>query len=215
MISQAEQSVLIIELDAARAFKYQAFTSAAGIPVNFKIELPEALARDKRLMQRFVGYMAMDLTKVDVIAATGGAVDIAKEVASSTGMPLVEIKKNQNRVFQTANAEGHDVLAKKPRIGFVEDVTSTRDTTEQAINQLRIRNLIDVVTVGWRRGEPAPTGMTAEDIMEYNRHFSFRHLYEVPTELSLVSVIERRIPLWLPTEEMIYARLPERVREKI
>lgn len=209
MISQIEQAELIADLGLAEAFSYEEFTSAAGINGNFKINLPEALDRDKILSEKFVGHIAASLSGVEAIVATGGAVSIANNVSAETGLPMVKLVKNLNGRLQTSNASGHDTLAKRPRVGFLEDVTSTRKTTERAINQLRIRDLVDVVVTGWRRGEPCPENMTQEEVDIYNKSFAFRRLYEVPTNLPLVSVIERKMPLWIPTEKMIHARLPE------
>lgn len=213
MTSPAEQSELIRGIGEAGGYlykPYEPFTSAAGIEGNFKIGLPEALGRDKKLMQRFVGYMATELAEVDVIVATGGAVDIAAEVAFETGMPLVEyIKRLESGLFHAADALCDDILRKKPRVGIVEDVTSTRFTTEQLARKTSLQGLIDVVVAGWRRGEPAPEGMSLQEIMANNRQFNFRNLYEVPSDLPFKAVIERRIPLWVPLPAQIGTYLPE------
>lgn len=211
MIAQADQAELIRDIGAAEGFAYEEFTSAAGIKGNLKVCLPEALERDNSLMQRFAGYMATELSGVDVIAATGGAVSLARQISNETGQPIVQIRPYLNNpgYFYPEETTGRSLLRKQPRVGFVEDVTSTRDTVERAIIGVKITSLVDVVVTAWRRGETAPEGMTKAEIIEHNRRYNFRNLYEVPSEFPLEAVIERRIPLWVPLKAQLATYLPE------
>jgi hypothetical protein len=214
MISAGEQSELIRGIAAADGYEFREFTSAADIKGNFKISLPEALGRNDDLMQRFVGHMATELTGVDVLVATGGAVSLAEAIAQETDLPLVEMvklypyKKGSN-IMKTKNGKCDDILAKRPRIGCIEDVTSTRQTIEHIANKHSTQGLVDVIVTGWRRGELAPEGMTAQDVMIHNRKFAYRSLFELPSEVPIKAVIERKVPLWIPQRSQVAAYLPE------
>lgn len=211
MVSHAEQSELIRDIGRADGYRYEPFTSAAVIDGNFKIMLPEALKHNPELNARFVGHIAAELADVDVIAAVGGAVDIAKEVVVETGMPLLELRTITTRGVKSFSlAEDDDaILAKKPHIGFFDDVSCTLRTVERAARQTGITGLIRKTLSGWRRGEPAPEGMTASDIMAHNRWFNGDNPYEIPLKSPVSSVIDRPIPLWLPDERAITMYLPE------
>ncbi len=211
MIVQSEQSELIKGIAAADGFAFEKFTSAAGIMGNFKISLPEALSKDEQTLRQFVGHMAAELTGVDVIAATGGAVMLGREVSAYTGQPFIEIKRYPNNpgCYYPDEIGGRDMLKMQPRIGFVEDVTSTRQTVEQAIHKTQIGGMVDKVVAGWRRGDTAPDDMTLEEINQHNRDFNFRDLYEVPSNFPFTAVVERKIPLWVPLPAQIVAYIPE------
>lgn len=215
MITKAEEAEFIIGIERVGGFVFDRFTSAAGIVGNFKIILPEALKRDKGLMSQMVGHMVAELAEVDVIAAVGGATDIAEQVALAVDKPLLgltTITKRGRKSFGLPKGN-KQILTKEPRIGFVEDVSSTWQTVEKATRQAGIDHLIVKALAGWRRGEPAPEGMSRRAIMAYNKRFPFRHLYEIPLSFPVIGIINRSIPLWLPTEKMKTARLPELARE--
>jgi hypothetical protein len=220
MVSIGEQSDLIVGIHQSNGFVYKSFgpagtsktfNSAAGIEGNFKIYLPEALERNQELKQKTVGHVAAELVGVEVIAAVGGAIGIAREVAKETGMPLLEINTITNKRGKSfcLRKGNRLILDKNPRIGWVEDISCTWQTIDAAARQTRIIDLISVAISCWRRGEPAPEGMTAYEIIEYNKRFNFRHLYEKPLTFPIRSVINRPIPLWIPNKEMIPRWLPE------
>jgi hypothetical protein len=205
MINAIEQTLLIRGIKNADGYAYEEFTSAAGIAGNFKVNLPDALDRDKRLRKRFVGHMAIELADVDVIAAVGGAVDFAAEVAFDTGKQLVEVKSrtvdNQKQFY--IDEEYNDVLGDQPDVGFVEDVSSSLLTVKRAVNETTLRGLVKYGVCGWRRGKQAPEYLIDDEaIIEHDKKYNYKDLFEVPLDFPMKYLIENYLPLWMQNRDV-------------
>lgn len=207
MISPREQSILIEGIAEADGFVRKPFIGAAGIGGNLKVALPEALDRYRELKSRFVGHAANALSDVDVILATGRAVDIATEVAFATGQKLIEIRAVKRRGVKhfSFSTEDQKRIDSRPRMGLFEDVSSTLQTAVRATRGLNIQKVV----VGFRRGEPATPHMTKREVIEYDQKRSSSALLEVPNSFTIVPIIERKLPLLIQSDEALFGYLPE------
>lgn len=208
----ARQAELVIRsLSEQGAFEYRPFISASGINSNFKIDLPKALDKSSETTEFFTESIAEELKDVDVIAAAGGAIGLSREVESITGKPRIAV---QSAVFKGVKYfrlcdHALSTLKGDPSVGIIEDVSGTLGSVKKVLEQTGLSELTSKVVVGWRRGRAAPYTMSDTEIDEYNGRFAFRELYEHKLNVPVSSVIERFVPLWIPTEKQIANYIPE------
>ncbi|MDQ3123642.1 MAG: hypothetical protein M3Q14_03085 [bacterium] len=211
MINPESQTRLIRQVYEAGGFVQEEFWSAAGIRSNFKIQLQEAANHQPDLHSIFGHLIAREIGDVDVLAATGGAIKFARAAAEIAMKPLILVEAYyiKGAKYFRLNNGGLDLAQQEPEIGFIEDVTSTKGTIKRVIETTGLEQLITQGVACWRRGRVAPTDMGNEDIQEYNRRFAFRELYEEPLPFPMSNIIERFVPLWIPTEQQQVLYIPE------
>jgi hypothetical protein len=192
-------------------FVREEFTSAAGIRGNLKVELPTVLDRSPEAMSVFAGVIAEEVREVELLVATGGAVSLCREVERLTGKSRAVVRSVIVKGVKNFSLCDHaiDLIHDDPTVGVIEDVSSTFWTIERMLAQTGLGPLATKIAVGFRRGRPAPTDMSHDDIDAYNKHFAFRELYEHDLGIPVVGVIEKFLPLWIPVEPQINNYLPE------
>ena len=119
MISPTEQSNIIRRINDLNGFEFGEFTSASLIEGNLKINLAEVMDDDVCLRLKLATYIVSELEKyrINTVVATGGAINLAKDVAALADFDFIAINsmRNQRGVKNFSIDEDSRVHANKYR----------------------------------------------------------------------------------------------------
>lgn len=204
--------MLVEAIARVDGFVYEEFESAARIHGNLKVNLIEALTLLPVENELIVECLAEELADANVLSGvpSGGQV-LAEQVAIRTGKPLLKFEKtvlNDQKVVRLAPNMGH-LLVGRPRIGMIEDVTSTNRSLLNITNYPGMQDKILKAAVVFRRGKTAASDMTLEEITLHNNIFAFKPPLEYPLPYPSSAIINRPLPLWVPLRKQVALYLKE------
>ena len=214
MISPIEQSNIIHRINDLNGFEFGEFTSASLIEGNLKINLAEVMDDDVCLRLKLATYIVSELEKyrINTVVATGGAINLAKDVAALADFDFIAINsmRNQRGVKNFSIDEDSRVHANKYRskLAYIEDVSSTWGTVKRSLADADIKEP-EVAVSAWRRGRPAPLEISAGKIALLSALNNYRPPYEERLSFPVRGVIERPIPLHIDSRANLEYWLPE------
>lgn len=218
MIGPDQRRELIELADEAHAFSHGEFESAASIAGNFKIELAEAMQRESNLRLKFAGYIISELEQVEVniIIATGGAVDLAEDVAQMAGWEFREIESRRStegkKYFFIDDDTRDEINDPSMRTAYVEDVSSTWQTVIRSIESADILDPLVAISA-WRRGRPAPIERKNEWLLHRNIENPSDPPFEAHANFPVMGIIECPVPMRLNHKSEAGLWIPELVKD--